>query len=76
MTSPHLVRQGRAEADGQVFSVVACALVAAVVLVACAPVTAPLGPANDTPALDGDTFLTRDGLRLPFAIGTRSIRAR
>lgn len=28
--------------------------------------TAPIGLANDTPALDGDTFLTRDGLRLPL----------
>jgi alpha-beta hydrolase superfamily lysophospholipase len=35
-------------------------------LAACAPVTAPPGLANDTPALDGDAFLTRDGLRLPL----------
>jgi alpha-beta hydrolase superfamily lysophospholipase len=51
---------------GKVFSVVACALVAAIVLVACAPLTAPPGPANGAPALDGDTFLTRDGLHLPL----------
>ena len=44
----------------------ACLLVAAVALGACAPVTAPLGLANDTPALDGDTFLARDGLHLPL----------
>ncbi|MGA7674446.1 MAG: lysophospholipase [Rhizomicrobium sp.] len=48
------------------FIVNACLLAAAFALSACAPVTAPLGPANDTPALDGDTFLTRDGLRLPL----------
>jgi acylglycerol lipase len=47
-------------------SVVAFLLVAAVALGACAPVTAPLGLANEVPALDGDTFLTRDGLRLPL----------
>ena len=35
-------------------------------LAGCAPMTAPPGAANDTPALDGDTFLTRDGLRLPL----------
>jgi alpha-beta hydrolase superfamily lysophospholipase len=28
--------------------------------------TAPVGTANDTPVLDGNTFLTRDGLRLPL----------
>lgn len=51
---------------GKTFSVVAFLLVAAVALGGCVPVTAPLGLANDTPALDGDTFLTRDGLRLPL----------
>ena len=51
---------------GKAFSVVTFLLAAAVALGACAPVTAPLGLANDTPALDGDTFLTRDGLRLPL----------
>ena len=48
--------------------------VAAVVLVAvlavasarCAPVTAPGGPSGDAPAIEADTFLTRDGLRLPL----------
>jgi alpha-beta hydrolase superfamily lysophospholipase len=48
------------------FIVKACLLAVAFALSACAPVMAPLGPANDTPALDGDTFLTRDGLRLPL----------
>ncbi|MGC9953631.1 MAG: lysophospholipase [Rhizomicrobium sp.] len=47
-------------------SVIMCVFAAAVSLGACAPVTAPIGLANDTPALDGDTFLTRDGLRLPL----------
>jgi acylglycerol lipase len=51
---------------GKVFSVVALLMGAIFVLAACAPVTAPLGPVNDMPALNGDTFLTRDGLRLPL----------
>ena len=48
------------------FFVVVCCFAAVCALAACAPVTAPLGLANDTPALDSDTFLTRDGLRLPL----------
>jgi alpha-beta hydrolase superfamily lysophospholipase len=47
-------------------SIMACIVAAAVSLGACAPVTAPLGLENDTPTLDGDAFLTRDGLRLPL----------
>jgi acylglycerol lipase len=35
-------------------------------LAACAPMTAPPGTAGDTPTLDGNTFLTRDGLQLPL----------
>ena len=46
--------------------IMACILAATVSLGACAPVIAPLGLENDTPALDGDAFLTRDGLRLPL----------
>jgi len=41
----------------------ACAFAA---LAACAPVTAPRGIANDTPAFEADAFVTRDGLRLPL----------
>ena len=41
-------------------------ILATFVLAACAPVVAPIGVENDTPMLDGDTFLTRDGLRLPL----------
>jgi len=41
----------------------ACAFAA---LAACAPVTAPRGLANDTPAFEADAFITRDGLRLPL----------
>ncbi len=33
---------------------------------ACAPVIAQRGIANDTPAFEQDTFVTRDGLRLPL----------
>ena len=44
----------------------AASILAILFLAACAPVTAPPGLANDTPALDGDAFLTRDGLRLPL----------
>jgi alpha-beta hydrolase superfamily lysophospholipase len=46
--------------------IMACILAAAASLGACAPVIAPLGVENDKPALEGDTFLTRDGLRLPL----------
>src|SRR5262249_42589522 len=35
-------------------------------LLSCAPVIAPKGPENDTPAILPDAFLTRDGLRLPL----------
>lgn len=35
-------------------------------LAGCAPMTAPPGVANDTPALEGDTLLARDGTRLPL----------
>ena len=35
-------------------------------LVSCAPVIAPKGLENDTPAVLPDAFLTRDGLRLPL----------
>ena len=42
----------------------ACILAAS--LGACAPMTAPLGLENDKPALEADSFLTRDGLRLPL----------
>ena len=35
-------------------------------LAACAPVVAPRGLANDTPAIEEHDFLTRDGLRLPL----------
>jgi acylglycerol lipase len=40
--------------------------VVAIALASCAPVTAPRGLENDTPALLPDAFLTRDGLRLPL----------
>ncbi|MDE2134708.1 MAG: lysophospholipase [Alphaproteobacteria bacterium] len=33
---------------------------------ACAPMIAPLGDESVPPSLTGDTFLTRDGLRLPL----------
>jgi len=35
-------------------------------LSACAPMLAPQGLATDTPALESQTFLTRDGLKLPM----------
>jgi alpha-beta hydrolase superfamily lysophospholipase len=35
-------------------------------LAACAPLQAPNGAANATPAVEADAFLTRDGLRLPL----------
>ncbi len=35
-------------------------------LAACAPVVAPRGLANETPALETQYFVTRDGLRLPL----------
>jgi alpha-beta hydrolase superfamily lysophospholipase len=41
-------------------------IVAAISLTACAPVIAPLGIENQTPALNADAFLTRDGLHLPL----------
>jgi len=41
-------------------------IVAAVALGACAPTIAPPGVESAIPALDGDAFLTRDGLRLPL----------
>jgi alpha-beta hydrolase superfamily lysophospholipase len=37
-----------------------------VFLAACAPVTAPIGLENTTPAVVPDFFVTRDGLRLPL----------
>src|ERR1700731_214182 len=40
--------------------------VLAIALASCAPVTAPRGLENDTPAILPDAFLTRDGLRLPL----------
>jgi len=36
------------------------------ILAGCAPVIAPRGIENDVPSIDADTFLTRDGLRLPL----------
>src|SRR5262249_46541681 len=33
---------------------------------ACAPALAPHGVANETPAIERDAFVTRDGLRLPM----------
>ena len=41
-------------------------LLLCVIVAACAPVTAPLGLENDTPTIGADSFLTRDGLRLPL----------
>lgn len=35
-------------------------------LAACAPIEAPRGLESDTPAVTTDSFLTRDGLRLPL----------
>jgi alpha-beta hydrolase superfamily lysophospholipase len=35
-------------------------------VVACAPVVAPRGIANDTPAFEADALVTRDGLHLPL----------
>jgi len=43
----------------------ALALLGSFVL-ACAPITAPLGTGNDVPAIEADAFLTRDGLHLPL----------
>jgi acylglycerol lipase len=37
-----------------------------VFLAACAPVTAPIGLEITTPAVEPDSFVTRDGLRLPL----------
>jgi len=37
-----------------------------VLLAACAPITAPLGLENAAPAVENDTFVTRDGLHLPL----------
>ena len=37
-----------------------------VFLAACAPVTAPLGLENTAPAVEPDSFVTRDGLHLPL----------
>ena len=51
---------------GKAVSFWATLILAVFALTACAPMTAPPGTASDTPALDGDTFLTRDGLRLPL----------
>ncbi|MDE1938533.1 MAG: lysophospholipase [Alphaproteobacteria bacterium] len=51
---------------GRSFIVLASVLVIACTLGACAPMTAPPGLANDTPAVSSDYFLTRDGLRLPL----------
>ncbi len=51
--------------DKKVF-LLAGLLLAAFALAGCAPVIAPLGIENGAPALDGDTFLTHDGLRLPL----------
>ncbi len=36
------------------------------VLAACSPITMPLGSEPSVPALNGDTFLTADGLELPL----------
>jgi acylglycerol lipase len=44
----------------------AAALGLAIALAACAPTLAPLGTANDTPAIEADAFVARDGLRLPL----------
>ena len=41
------------------------ALVLLLGLLSCAPIVAPTGVENDTPAILPDAFLTRDGLRLP-----------
>jgi acylglycerol lipase len=43
----------------------ACALIL-LAISACAPMSAPRGITNDTPAIAGDAFVTRDGLRLPL----------
>ncbi len=51
---------------GRTFVVLASILVIACTLGACAPVIAPLGLSNDTPTVETDFFLTRDGLRLPL----------
>src|SRR5258706_15566276 len=40
-------------------------LLLGVLLASCAPTIAPHGIDNDSPALLSDSFLTRDGLRLP-----------
>lgn len=42
------------------------ALLLALALLSCAPVVAPKGLENDTPAILPDAFVTRDGLRLPL----------
>src|SRR6185295_395976 len=44
----------------------ACAALAVLVSVACAPTLAPLGVASDTPTLAPAHFLTRDGTKLPL----------
>jgi acylglycerol lipase len=36
------------------------------VLASCAPELAPHGPADNTPTISNDVFVTRDGLRLPL----------
>lgn len=35
-------------------------------LAACAPTLAPLGSANNTPTIEADAFVARDGMRLPL----------
>ena len=45
---------------------IAVALFLALTLAACAPMTAPPGPLPSAPALSDDSFLMRDGLRLPL----------
>jgi alpha-beta hydrolase superfamily lysophospholipase len=42
------------------------ALVVGLALACCAPVPAPLGSESNTPTVAQDSFLTRDGLRLPL----------
>jgi acylglycerol lipase len=44
----------------------AAVLLICVILAACAPVTAPLGPDRNQPIVEGDGIVVRDGTRLPL----------
>ncbi len=46
----------------------ACAAGALLLIAACAPILAPRGAANDTPALTGTHLLARDGETLPLRV--------